>query len=46
MGHWTISDVRDAWRERRRYEPAMGEDERATLLEGWRGALARARSGA
>ena len=45
MGHWTISDVRDAWRERRRYEPAMGEDERATLLEGWSDALGRARSG-
>jgi glycerol kinase len=44
-GTWTVSDVRDAWRERRRYEPAMSEDERATLLAGWNDALARARSG-
>jgi glycerol kinase len=41
---WTVSDVRDAWRERRRYEPRMGEDERATLLAGWSDALGRARS--
>ena len=40
-----VSDVRDAWRERRRYEPRMGEDERATLLAGWADALGRARSG-
>ena len=44
-GMWTVSDVRDAWRERRRYEPQMGEDERATLLAGWNDALGRARSG-
>ena len=29
-------------RERRRYEPRMGEDERAGLLAGWADALARA----
>ncbi len=46
IGRWTISDVRDGWRERRRFEPAMGEDERATLLDGWNEALAKARSGA
>jgi glycerol kinase len=45
-GQWTVSDVRGAWRERRRYEPAIGEDERASLLAGWNDALARARSGA
>jgi glycerol kinase len=44
VGLWTISDVRDAWRERRRYEPQMGEDERAGLLAGWADALARARN--
>ncbi len=44
VGLWTISDVRDSWRERRRYEPRMGEDERAGLLAGWAGALARARN--
>ena len=32
VGLWTVSDVRDAWRERARYEPRMGEDERASLL--------------
>jgi glycerol kinase len=46
VGLWTVSDVRDAWRERTRYEPRMGEDERAGLLAGWADALARARSGA
>ena len=43
VGMWTVSDVRDSWRERRRYEPQMSEDERATLLEGWNDALRRAR---
>jgi glycerol kinase len=46
VGMWTVSDVRDGWRERRRYEPVMSEDERAGLLAGWADALARARSGA
>jgi glycerol kinase len=45
VGLWTISDVRDSFRERRRYEPAMSEDRRASLLAGWRDALARTRSG-
>jgi glycerol kinase len=39
---WTVSDVRDGWRAR--FEPRMGEGERACLLAGWHGALARARS--
>jgi glycerol kinase len=43
VGLWTVSDVRDAWRERIRYEPRMGERERAGLLVGWADALARAR---
>ncbi len=46
VGMWTVSDVGDRWRERRRYEPGMGEDERASLLAGWNDALGRARSGA
>ena len=46
LGSWTVSEVGDAWRERTRYEPRMGEDQRATLLAGWEDALARARSGA
>jgi hypothetical protein len=37
--------VRAGWRERVRYEPRMGEGERACLLAGWYGALERARSG-
>jgi glycerol kinase len=44
VGAWTVSDVREGWREGARYEPRMGEDERATLLDGWAGALERARS--
>jgi len=32
------------WREARRYEPTMSDDEREALLEGWRDALARTRS--
>ena len=44
-GLWTLTDVRDGWRVRARYEPRMGEDERAYLLAGWHGALGRARSG-
>jgi len=43
---WTVSGVREHWRERRRYEPRMSEDERASLLAGWADALGRARSGA
>jgi glycerol kinase len=43
-GLWTVSEVRGAWRERRRYEPSMSEDERAGLLAGWADALTRARN--
>jgi glycerol kinase len=48
-GEWTIADVRDeharlAAGELTRYEPSIGEDERAALLAGWSDALARARS--
>jgi glycerol kinase len=44
VGLWTVSDVRDSFRERARYEPRMGEDERAGLLAGWADALDRAAS--
>ena len=44
VGMWTVSDVRDSWREGARYEPRMGEDERAGLLVGWADALARTRN--
>ncbi len=44
VGHWTAAEVASSWRERRRYEPAMGESERSELLAGWADALSRARS--
>jgi glycerol kinase len=39
---WTLDQVRSGWRERARYEPAMRDDERETLLAEWRRALERA----
>ena len=42
-GAVTLADVRASWRERRRYEPAMAEEERASLLDQWRRAVKRAR---
>ena len=42
-GRWTIEDVAARWREAARFEPRMGDDERETLLAGWRRALERAR---
>jgi hypothetical protein len=49
IGLWTVSDLRGdrsqaGRQERTRYEPRMGEDERASLLAGWTDALARARN--
>jgi glycerol kinase len=44
VGMWTLSDVASGWRERARFEPRMGEGQRSALLDGWAGALARARS--
>jgi glycerol kinase len=40
---WTVDQVKQGRRERRRYEPAMSEDQRETLLHDWRRALERAR---
>ena len=45
-GLWSVSDVRDGWRERVRYEPRMDAAERDRLLAGWHDAVARARGGA
>jgi glycerol kinase len=42
-GLWTVDQVRASWREKRRYEPAMSEEERAILLRGWARALERSR---
>jgi glycerol kinase len=43
-GIWTVDQLRSAWREKRRYEPRMAEDQRQTLLAGWHRALERARA--
>ncbi len=47
VGAWTVSDLlarAGEAEEGRRYEPRMGEEERAVLLAGWREALLCARS--
>jgi glycerol kinase len=38
-GSWSEADVRSMWRQAARYEPSMSEDQRETLLAGWRRAL-------
>jgi glycerol kinase len=43
-GLWEEEQTREMWREAARYEPEMGEDERASLLEGWHRAVERSRS--
>ena len=43
IGAWTMDRVRTSWRDRARYEPAMGSDQREALLAAWRRALGRAR---
>jgi glycerol kinase len=40
----TLDQVRSLGDERARYEPAMGEDERVSLLDGWHRALERSRA--
>ncbi|MBA2630949.1 MAG: glycerol kinase GlpK [Thermoleophilaceae bacterium] len=42
-GTWTEEDVRGMWREDRRFEPHMSDDEREALLSDWRRALERSR---
>jgi glycerol kinase len=42
-GRWSLQQVGEMWREAARYEPAMGEDERETLLSEWHRALDRAK---
>jgi len=46
VGLWTVSDVRGGWRERARYEPRIGEEQRTDLLAGWHEAVKRTLSGA
>ena len=43
VGAWTEEQTREMWREARRYEPRMGDDERERLLSGWRDAVERSR---
>ena len=40
---FTLDQLRRSWRERARYEPRIGEDERAALLADWSRAVSRAR---
>jgi glycerol kinase len=43
-GRWSREQVGEMWRQAARYEPAMGEDERQSLLAGWRQALIQTRA--
>jgi glycerol kinase len=43
-GLLTLDRVREGWRERARYEPAMGSDQRMALLADWARAVERARA--
>lgn len=43
-GRWSREQVGEMWRQAARYEPGMGEDERESLLAGWRHALAQTRA--
>jgi glycerol kinase len=42
-GAWTLDQVDSSWRERARYEPAMTDAERDSLLAEWRRAVERSR---
>jgi glycerol kinase len=43
-GAWSEGDVKQMWREARRFEPAMGQDQRDALLAGWREAVETTRN--
>ncbi len=43
-GTWAEDDLGAMWSEAARYEPSMSDDQRETLIAGWRRALERARS--
>ncbi|HUE27697.1 MAG TPA: FGGY-family carbohydrate kinase, partial [Solirubrobacteraceae bacterium] len=43
IGRWTLEQVRVSWRVKRRYEPAMSDDQREALLRNWRRAVERSR---
>jgi glycerol kinase len=44
VGMWSQDHVATSWRARSRYEPAMSDDQRQQLLEGWAAAVHTARS--
>jgi glycerol kinase len=41
---WTEADVREMWTEAARYEPAMADDQREELMDGWQRAIASTRN--
>jgi glycerol kinase len=43
-GIWAEDDLGAMWSEAARYEPSISDDQRETLIAGWRRALERARS--
>jgi glycerol kinase len=42
-GAWSEDDTRSMWREARRFEPRMKDDERERLVAGWEAAVERSR---
>lgn len=42
-GGWTLEQVGEMWREQARFVPAMGQDERQSLLSDWHRALEHAK---
>lgn len=44
VGIWTAEEAAARWRERRRFEPRIGDAERERLIAGWRRALAATRA--
>lgn len=43
IGLWTLGGVAEHWRERRRFDPRMSQDERGALLADWHRAVEHAR---
>ena len=43
-GAWTEQDVQAMWTEAARYEPAMGDDQRDELMDGWQQAVETTRN--
>ncbi len=43
IGLWTVDQLSAAWREKHRYEPAISDDRRDSLIAGWHQAVSRSR---